>query len=91
METNSISADGRIYSGRQAVGVFQAKVLLGSLKLYAKTGIIPTRGVGIKRMMALASEIAGKPFKASKRDIPAACEALELMIAASTHALQDPS
>ena len=46
------------------ISVFQAKVLEHSLKLYADHGIAPTRGVGPKKMMALARQITGKAFKA---------------------------
>ena len=89
METNRISADGRSFTGPQAVGVFQAAVLLTSLNLYYRTGMKPTRGVGIKRMMALASEITGQQFRATKAQIPAAVEALHVLIQASKAALQE--
>jgi hypothetical protein len=36
--------------------------LWSSLKLYAKTGMIPTRGVGITKMLAFASDITGKKY-----------------------------
>ena len=89
METNSISSDGRVYSGPKAVGVFQAKVLRSSLSLYLKTGLKPTRGVGLKQMMILASSIVGTPFKASKKEIPNAIASLDLLISASEAALID--
>lgn len=91
MEINSISRDGRTFTGPQAVGVFQAATLWASLGLYEKTGIKPTRGVGLKRMMELASAITGKTFKASQAQIPAAREALHLLIEASKAALVEPA
>jgi hypothetical protein len=45
--------------------MYRAAVLASSLRLYVKSGgrIIPTRGVGIMKMLALASQITGKPYK----------------------------
>lgn len=51
-------------TGPDGMAFFRATVLASALKLYAKTGICPTRGVGPKNMMAHATAITGKTFKA---------------------------
>lgn len=43
--------------------MMQLITLKGALKLYAKTGMLPTRGMTITRMLALATSITGKPYK----------------------------
>lgn len=56
--------DGKCTSfvGRDAVEYVRAEVLASSLRLYAKTGIIPTRGVSGARMLKLATGITGKNY-----------------------------
>lgn len=63
------------------ISVYRAAVLESSLRLYIASGgkITPTRGVGPKRMMALASEITGQTFKA--RDYERAAKELRMWIA----------
>lgn len=46
-----------------AVLMFRAFTLASSLKLYAATGIIPTRGCGITHMLKLATSITKKTYK----------------------------
>lgn len=58
------SDGGSMYSGPDAVAVFRAYTLASSLSLYAKCGIRPTRHVGPRDMMKMASEITGRKFKA---------------------------
>lgn len=64
MSTNV--ANGTTFAGPKGVGIYQAIVLASSLRLYAKTGIKPTRGVGPKHMMKLAEQITGLKFKAKE-------------------------
>ena len=52
-----------VYAGPDAAKLFQAKALIASLKLYSKTKLIPTRGVTITRMLAMATAITQKPYK----------------------------
>ena len=59
----SISVSGTSYSGPDAVAQYRARVLASSLRLYARTGIRPTRGVGPARMLQLASAITHKKYK----------------------------
>lgn len=87
MADSFITPDGRVYSGPQAVDTFAAKVLSESLKLYEKTGLIPTRGVGLKAMLEQATRYTGAKYPASKKSIPIATASLDLLVAASTAAL----
>jgi hypothetical protein len=56
------------YVGRDAVSVVQALSLWSALKLYVNTGgkIIPTRGVGITKILQLATRFTGKKYKRSE-------------------------
>ena len=51
------------FAGPDATKLYQAMVLKSSLKLYAATGMIPTRGVTITRMLTLAGSFCGKTYK----------------------------
>lgn len=51
------------FVGPDAVELYRVATLASSLKLYAKTGIIPTRGVTCKRMLEMASRYTGKSYK----------------------------
>lgn len=69
------------FSGPAAVSVYQAAVVKSALKLYAKTGMKANRAYTPKNMMATASAITGKKFKA--RDYEGAIKALEEWIEAA--------
>lgn len=58
----TLSNGATTYTG-DAIPLFQAVTLKGALKLYAKCGMIPTRGMTITKMLKLASSITGKPYK----------------------------
>lgn len=60
------------YSGPDAVEFLRVKVLQGSIGLYRKTKIIPTRGVTITMMLAMATQITGTVYKGKTK-----CEAAE--------------
>lgn len=64
------------YSGPDAVEFFRVKVLKSSIGLYRKTKIIPTRGVTITMMLAMATQITGKAYKGKTK-----CEAAEADLA----------
>lgn len=66
---------GTTFAGRDAVSVFRAYTLATSLSMYAKTGLRPTRHVGPRDMMRLATEITGRKFKA--RDYEGAAAAVK--------------
>jgi hypothetical protein len=59
----SVGPGGTCFSGPDATNMFRAKMLAGSLKLYAKCGVIPTRGVTITKMLAMATQYTGKKYK----------------------------
>jgi hypothetical protein len=48
-----------------AVLIYRAAHLAGSINMYVQTNgrIIPTRGVGITRMLELAGQVTGKKYK----------------------------
>jgi len=62
------------FVGFEAVDLFRARMLASHLKLYAKTGIKPTRGVGLKQMLALASGYTRKRYPNTKAAAIAAAE-----------------
>jgi hypothetical protein len=59
----TISSSGTTFAGPDATHLFRAKMLASALGLYAKCGIIPTRGVTITKMLAMASTYSGKKYK----------------------------
>ena len=65
--------NGTSFSGSD-VRIIQALMLASSIRLFAKTGIIPTRGVTGAKMLKLASGLTQKPFKRGQYE--AAAEAL---------------
>lgn len=54
---------GTTLSGPDAVNLYRAATLKVSLQLYAKTGMIPTRGVTGPMMLKMATEYTGKTYK----------------------------
>lgn len=62
------------FSGPSAMDVYAAKVIASGLRLYAKTGMKPNAHYTPKNMMAAATRITGKTFKA--RDYEGAAAAL---------------
>jgi hypothetical protein len=62
--------------------LYQATALRVSLELYKKTGMIPTRGVTITKMMQLATTFSKKPYKRGQidvaiQDVKEWCEAMK--------------
>jgi hypothetical protein len=57
-------ADGGVtFEGIDATRLYQAITLAAALKLYDRCGMIPTRGMTITKMLALASTFSGKAYK----------------------------
>lgn len=54
------------YVGRDATELFRVNMLKISIRLWVKTGMKPTRGVGIKKMLSLAERYTGKKYKTSE-------------------------
>lgn len=54
---------GASLTGHDAILFMRAAVLASSLKLYAKTRILPTRGVTLTKMLAMATTFTGKKYR----------------------------
>lgn len=78
---------GVSYVGPDAVALFRARCLESSIRLYLKTGIIPTRNVGVKRMCEFATGITKKPYPASRKGLTQAVEDLRTWAATMETAL----
>lgn len=57
-----VSQGGTMFAGEDAVDLYRAAVLKGAIGLLTK-GISPTRGLTMKRALALATEYTGTPYK----------------------------
>ena len=53
---------GVTFIGQDAVRLYKAMALVSALELYARSEIIPTRGMTITRLMAIASSVSGKKY-----------------------------
>jgi hypothetical protein len=62
---------GTSFVGPDAVNLYRAIVLASSLSLYAKTGMIPTRGVTGTVMLKIAAEYTGKTYKRGQHALAA--------------------
>lgn len=54
------------FSGPDAVALYRALTLRNHLALYRKAKLIPCRGMGIRKMLALATSITGNQYKLSQ-------------------------
>ncbi len=54
------------YVGKDATQLYRVNMLKTCIKLWAKTGMMPTRGVGIKKMLKMAEQYTGKKYKTSE-------------------------
>ena len=54
------------YVGRDATELFRVNMIKISIKLWMKTGMMPTRGVGIKKMLKMAEQYTGRKYKTSE-------------------------
>jgi hypothetical protein len=54
------------YIGRDATELFRVNMLKVSIRLWLKTGMKPTRGVGIKKMLGMATQYTGRSYKTSE-------------------------
>lgn len=54
------------YVGKDATQLFRVNMLKVSIRLWLKTGMKPTRGVGIKKMLEMASHYTGRKYKTSQ-------------------------
>lgn len=51
------------FVGPDATALFRAMTLHSAIKLYLATGMIPTRGVTISKMLVIATQITGKTYR----------------------------
>ena len=54
------------YVGRDATELFRVNMLKSSIKLWMKTGMMPTRGIGIQKMLKMAEVYTGRKYKKSE-------------------------
>lgn len=54
------------YVGTDATTLYRVNMLKISIKLWLKTGMMPTRGVGIKKMLKMAEQYTGRKYKTSE-------------------------
>lgn len=54
---------GTSFVGPDAIKLFRAITLASSLRLFANTGMVPTRGVTGFMMLKMATEFTGKTYK----------------------------
>ncbi len=66
----SHSPSGTLFSGPDAIRLQQAITLRSAIKMYVRSGgqIIPTRGMGITKMLALTTNITGKKYKRTQTE-----------------------
>lgn len=54
------------YVGKDATELYRVNMLKVSIRLWLKTGIKPTRGVGIRKMLDMAQLYTGRRYKTSE-------------------------
>ena len=54
------------YVGSDATQLFRVNMLKSSIKLWMKTGMMPTRGIGIRKMLKMAEQYTGRKYKTSE-------------------------
>lgn len=64
------------FSGKDGVDYYAGTLLWSHIKLYKATGMIPTRGFGITKMLDRASYFTGQKYK--RKDIDKAIEDLRI-------------
>ena len=70
MDDSYIKCDsaGVTFAGPDAVHLYRAIILMNSIALHKKSGMIPTRGMGIMRMFKQAQEFTGQTYKRGEHD-----------------------
>jgi hypothetical protein len=67
-----IGKSSTTFVGRDATQLVRAAALEACLRLYAKTGIIPTRGLTISKMLVAAAQYTGKKYRRGSANVAAA-------------------
>ncbi len=57
-----------VFEGPDAILLFKAMTLRSALKLHLRTGMFPTRGMNITRMLGLVSGFTGKKYTTRQRE-----------------------
>ena len=70
MDSELHTRDGQVvaYVGPDATELFRAKAIKAAISLHGKTGMIPTRGVTITKLFAMAQGYTGKKYKRGEHD-----------------------
>ncbi len=53
---------GVSFVGPDAVALYRALSLAQALRMYARTGLVPTRGITATKLLQLATELTGKRY-----------------------------
>lgn len=54
------------YVGRDATQLYRVNMLKVSIRLWVKTGMMPTRNVGIRKMLKMAEVYTGRKYKTTQ-------------------------
>ena len=54
------------YVGRDATELYRVNMIKVSIRLWTKTGMLPTRGIGIRKMLKMAEVYTGRKYKTSE-------------------------
>ena len=54
------------YVGRDATQLYRVNMIKVSIKLWMKTGMMPTRGVTITKLLKMAEQYTGRKYKKSE-------------------------
>lgn len=54
------------YVGRDATELYRVNMIKVSIKLWMKTGMMPTRGVTITKLLKMAEQYTGRKYKKSE-------------------------
>lgn len=61
-------ATGVSFVGYDAIQLYRALSLMNAIALHKRSGIAPTRGMGIMRMFQQAKEFTGETYKRGEHD-----------------------
>lgn len=54
------------YIGHDATQLYRVNMLKTCIKMWMKTGMMPTRGIGIQKMLKMAEVYTGRKYKKSE-------------------------
>jgi hypothetical protein len=83
--TQSFGNGGAAAVGPDATNMLRAAMCRSSIKLWIKTKLIPTRGVGIMALLSIAGEYTGKKY--TRNQAQAAVDDLDTWVATMRAAL----